>query len=237
MLAEEINIATAQATAQATEQEYLQLWRDCGVEPHLSKSSLAKRARKPPTLNSLEDVQKWIGNCQKCPLCKDRKTIVFGQGNPHAKLMFVGEGPGADEDSQGLPFVGRAGQLLTKIIEAMGYRREDVYIANIVKCRPPLNRTPLPAEIGACTPFLKLQIELIQPRVIVGLGSTAAVYLTQIQSPISGLRSKFQKLFWNPDIVVMPTYHPAYLLRNPSAKKLVWEDVKLVKEFLENPET
>ena len=228
MLPEEITNAIAQ--------EYIQLWKEYGVEPQLTKKKLAGRARKEttPQLRSLNDVRKWMGNCQRRGLCKDRKTIVFGTGAEYAKLMFIGEGPGADEDAQGLPFVGRAGQLLNKIIEAMGYQREDVYIANIVKCRPPLNRTPLPDEVTACTPFLKAQIDLIKPNVIVALGLTAASTLTEIPGPISGLRSRFQKLAWNPTIPIMPTYHPAYLLRNPSAKKLVWEDVKKVKEFLEN---
>ncbi|MBI1861262.1 MAG: uracil-DNA glycosylase [Deltaproteobacteria bacterium] len=222
-------------TTNAIAQEYIQLWKEFGVEPQLSRKKLAGRAPKEsaPQLKDLEDVRKWLGNCQRCPLCKDRQNIVFGTGNPKAKLMFIGEGPGADEDAQGLPFVGRAGQLLTKIIEAMGYTREDVYIANIVKCRPPLNRTPLPNEVEACSPFLKAQIELVGPRIIVALGLTAASTLTQIPGPISGLRSRFQKLAWNPKVPIMPTYHPAYLLRNPSAKKLVWDDVKQVKDFLE----
>lgn len=148
--------------------------------------------------------------------------------------MFVGEGPGADEDREGLPFVGKAGQLLTKIIEAMGYHREACYIANVVKCRPPENRTPLPFEIDECSPFLKAQIEAVNPRFIVALGGCAAATLLKTTSGISSLRGRLHPLPWNPAIRVMPTYHPAYLLRNPDAKRLVWEDVKQVKSQLES---
>ena len=170
-----------------------------------------------------------IGDCKRCRLCEGRTNIVFGVGNPKAKLMFVGEGPGRDEDKQGEPFVGRAGQLLNKIIEAMGMKRSDVYIGNIVKCRPPENRQPLPDEMETCTPFLLKQIEAIRPKVIVCLGATALKGLLKTEAKISQLRGQFQDFNGTP---VMPTYHPAFLLRNPDAKKPVWEDMKKVMAVL-----
>jgi uracil-DNA glycosylase family 4 len=177
----------------------------------------------------LDAIRAFIGECTRCKLAKGRKSIVFGQGNPRAKLMFVGEAPGADEDEQGLAFVGRAGQLLTKIIEAIGLRREDVFIANVIKCRPPQNRNPEPDEIESCQPFLERQIAAIQPEVLVGLGKFGAQWLLKTAEPITRLRGR---LGHYGDIKVMPTYHPAYLLRNPGAKKDVWEDMKLVKSLL-----
>lgn len=174
-----------------------------------------------------------IGDCQRCRLCSGRTKIVFGQGHAGAALMFVGEGPGADEDASGLAFVGRAGQLLTDMIEkGMKLRRADVFIANVVKCRPPGNRTPETDEILACQGFIEAQIRAIQPRVLVGLGATAAKFLTKTADPISRLRGRFAS--WE-GIPVMPTYHPAYLLRNPDAKKVVWEDLKLVLGRLSAP--
>lgn len=218
---------------EAMAQEYLKLWKEHGVEPKIRKLPRRPIEASARTLTTLEEVCEDLGNCQRCPLCEARSTIVFGTGNAHAKLVFVGEGPGTEEDKQGLPFVGRAGQLLDKIIEAMGYHRNDIYIANIVKCRPPQNRTPLPNEVAACTPFLVAQINLISPQVIVALGHTAASYLVQSQSPISALRGRLHPLHWKNETPVMPTYHPAYLLRNPSAKKMVWDDMKIVKGLLE----
>lgn len=212
-------------------QEYAALWKEHGIEKvrkTRTKAPTSKKKTAPPSLSSLQDVQDWLGNCKRCGLCKDRNKIVFGVGNPKAKLMFVGEGPGADEDAQGLPFVGRAGQLLNKVIEAMGKTREEVYIANIVKCRPPGNRVPEPGEIAQCLPFLKAQIDQIQPEMIVGLGLTAGRALLQTEETMGNIRGKFQSLAWNSNIPVLPTYHPAYLLRNPSAKKIVWDDMKLV---------
>ncbi len=168
-------------------------------------------------------------NCQLCALSETRTQVVFGIGNPDARLMFVGEAPGYDEDRQGEPFVGAAGQLLTKIIEAMKLRREDVYIANCLKCRPPQNRNPLPAEIDTCKPILMRQIEIIQPRIICTLGKFAAQTLLQTDEPISRLRGRF--FDWN-GVKVLPTFHPAYLLRNPADKKLVWDDVqKIMREL------
>ncbi len=175
---------------------------------------------------NLEEVRKILGDCTRCRLHEGRKKIVFGQGNPQARLMFVGEGPGADEDRQGLAFVGAAGQLLTKIIAAIGLTREEVYIANIVKCRPPGNRDPKEDEIQTCIPFLRAQIRVIQPRIICTLGAPASKTLLNTTAPISRLRGRFHEL---DGIQVMPTYHPAYLLRNPEQKRPVWEDMQKVQ--------
>jgi DNA polymerase len=170
-----------------------------------------------------------LGECTRCKLAGGRKKLVFGVGNPRAKLMFVGEGPGADEDQQGEPFVGRAGQLLTRMIEAMGFRREEVYIANVVKCRPPNNRDPEPDEIESCEPFLKAQIAAIRPSVIVALGRFAVQTLLRDSTPITRQRGRWREY---EGVKLMPTFHPAYLLRNPPEKKRAWEDLQLVmKEF------
>jgi DNA polymerase len=167
--------------------------------------------------------------CARCDLSKTRLNVVFGSGNPKAALMFVGEAPGEDEDIQGMPFVGRAGKLLTKIIEAMGLKREDVYIANILKCRPPGNRAPLPDEIAACWENLSRQIKMIKPKVICTLGKFASQTLLKTETPISVMRGNFHEY---DGIQVMPTFHPAYLLRNPGEKKLVWDDMqKVMKEL------
>lgn len=170
-----------------------------------------------------------LGDCRRCGLAGLRKNIVFGEGNPHAQLVFVGEAPGADEDREGRPFVGRAGQLLTKIINAMGLGRQDVYICNILKCRPPGNRNPEPPEIAACEPFLLKQLEAISPLVICALGTFAAQVLLKQKVPITAMRGRF---YTYAGIKVMPTFHPAYLLRNPAAKKQVWEDVQMVMKEL-----
>jgi DNA polymerase len=179
---------------------------------------------------SLAELQAAIGDCRRCKLWSGRTHVVFGVGNPKARLMFIGEGPGRDEDIQGAPFVGRAGQLLTDIItKGMGLKREDVYIANVVKCRPPDNRNPEPDEVAACEPFLKKQIELVRPEVIVALGKFAVQTLLQSKVPISRLRGNWHSYH---GIRLMPTFHPAYLLRNPGDKKLVWEDIKkVIKEM------
>jgi DNA polymerase len=171
--------------------------------------------------------------CVKCKeLARCRHSVVFGVGNPRAELMFIGEAPGADEDEQGEPFVGRAGQLLTKIILAMGYRREDVYIANVLKCRPPENRPPLPDEVTNCLPYLLAQIDLIKPKAMVALGATAVRSLLDVQLGITKMRGHWYTFR---DIPIMPTFHPAYLLRNPPAKKEVWDDMKAVLEKLGRP--
>ena len=179
---------------------------------------------------ALTSVQVFIGECTRCKLSSlGRTQVVFGAGNPNADLMFVGEAPGADEDVQGVPFVGRAGQLLTKIIEAINLKREDVYIANVIKCRPPQNRNPAPDEIETCEPFLFQQIDVIKPKVIVTLGKFAAHTLLRSEDPISRLRGR---VFDYRGAKLVPTFHPAYLLRNPSSKREVWEDMKLVKKLL-----
>jgi uracil-DNA glycosylase len=180
---------------------------------------------------TLEDLRTELGDCRRCKLCQGRTNIVYGVGNPRATLMFVGEGPGRDEDLQAEPFVGRAGQLLTEIItKGMKLRRQDVYIANVIKCRPPENRNPEPDEIAACQPFLLRQIEIIGPKVVVALGTFAAQTLLAMRVPISRLRGHWYDYH---GIKLMPTLHPAYLLRNPNDKKLVWEDIKMVMRELE----
>jgi DNA polymerase len=210
---------------------------DCGR--HLSRltglgapvASPREAAPAPAGGETLPGIREDLGDCQRCRLAGTRKTIVFGQGNPKARLMFVGEAPGADEDEQGLAFVGRAGQLLTDIIEkGLKMPRAEVFIANVIKCRPPQNRNPEPDEILSCAPFLERQIEAIRPRVLVGLGKFAAQWLCKSATPITKLRGQLGQ--WN-GIAVMPTYHPAYLLRNPAAKKEVWEDMKVVLDLLQ----
>jgi DNA polymerase len=188
------------------------------------------RAVTRPTIPSLPGdwaaFEATVKSCRKCTeLARARHNVVFGVGNRRTELMFIGEAPGADEDERGEPFVGRAGQLLTKIIEAMGFKREEVYIANILKCRPPENRAPLPNEVAECLPYLQKQIELIQPKVIVALGATALRALLDIQIGISKMRGNWYDYRGVP---IMPTFHPAYLLRNPPAKKEVWQDMKTV---------
>jgi DNA polymerase len=178
---------------------------------------------------TLQDIRQELGDCHRCPLCQKRTHIVFGEGNPQARLAFVGEAPGADEDMQGRPFVGKAGQLLTKIIQAMGLTRQDVYICNILKCRPPSNRNPKPDEITTCEPFLVKQLQVIQPKVICALGTFAAHTLLKTEVPITVLRGRFHTY---QGIHLMPTYHPAYLLRNPGAKKKVWEDMQMIMKTL-----
>ena len=179
---------------------------------------------------ALTAIREDIGDCTRCKLhTLGRTQVVFGVGNPHAELMFVGEAPGGDEDIQGIPFVGRAGQLLTKIIEAIDLKRDDVYIANVIKCRPPGNRNPEPDEVQQCEPFLFRQIDVIKPKVIVALGKFAAQTLLRTDDPISRLRGR---QFDYRGAKLIPTFHPAYLLRNPSAKKEVWEDMKLVRSLL-----
>lgn len=177
---------------------------------------------------TLDEVRVALGDCKRCKLCQGRKKIVFGSGNPRAKLVFVGEGPGADEDIQGLPFVGKAGQLLTKMIEAMGLSRDDVYICNVVKCRPPGNRNPEPDEIAACEPFLQGQLAALQPQAIVALGKFAAQTLLRDTTPITRLRGTWREY---QGIKLMPTYHPAYLLRNPEEKRAAWTDLQQVMAF------
>ncbi|HWU41280.1 MAG TPA: uracil-DNA glycosylase [Candidatus Acidoferrum sp.] len=201
---------------------YLEAQRDLGLEYVDVRWPEPPAAAPPPTL---DEVREELGDCTRCKLHGHRTQIVFGVGNPKARLVFVGEAPGADEDAQGEPFVGRAGQLLTKIIQAMGMQREDVYICNILKCRPPGNRTPESDEILACSPFLLKQLRAIGPQFICALGGPAAQTLLQTKEPISRLRGKFYDFHGIP---LLPTFHPAFLLRNPHEKKTVWEDMKLL---------
>ncbi|HKD59220.1 MAG TPA: uracil-DNA glycosylase [Terracidiphilus sp.] len=175
-------------------------------------------------VSALHIIREDIGDCTRCALHKGRNKLVFADGDPYARLMFVGEGPGADEDAQGLPFVGRAGQLLNNMIAAMGLKREEVYIANIVKCRPPQNRTPEPDEANTCSPFLFRQIDVVQPGVIVALGATAATYLLGQRQPLAGLRGRVHS-FRGSKLIV--TYHPAFLLRDPRQKKEAWADLQI----------
>jgi uracil-DNA glycosylase family 4 len=228
--------------------EYLTFYRDLGVKdiykrvppsipPNIVQASAVPLPPLEPPGDSLLKIREDIGDCRRCRLCEARSTIVFGSGNEQAKLVFVGEGPGADEDAQGLPFVGRAGQLLTQMIdntaskEGIPIRRADVYICNVVKCRPPENRTPQPDEMEICGQFLARQLVAIQPKAICALGSTAAKALLATKDGVTRLRNRWHK--WR-DIPVIVTFHPSYLLRayNQEAKREAWEDLKKVLHFV-----
>jgi uracil-DNA glycosylase family 4 len=185
---------------------------------------------KPEKIEALKELEAQVSKCTKCELCNNRTNVVFGVGDPDADLMFVGEAPGYYEDQQGEPFVGKAGQLLTKIIESIGMKRSDVYIANILKCRPPENRNPNANEIVMCSPHLIRQIEIIRPKIICALGTFAAQTLLDTKETIGKLRGKF---FEYQSTKFLATYHPAYLLRNPDDKKKVWADIKKVRDFLQ----
>ena len=204
--------------------QYMELELESGMDECFLSGDRRTEIQSP-----LEDLRREVLRCERCGLSKTRHNVVFGSGSPSASLMFVGEAPGEDEDLQALPFVGRAGQLLTKIIEAMNLKRSDVYIANILKCRPPNNRAPLPEEIALCEGNVKRQIDIIKPRVICTLGKFASQTLLKTETPISALRGNFHD--YN-GVKVMPTFHPAYLLRNPAEKKTVWEDMKKVLKEL-----
>ncbi len=212
------------ATIKEEVARYLAQLKELG-EDELNLKLAPPRARVLPTL---EDYCREISGCQKCPLGKTRHKFVFGEGAPDAGLVFVGEAPGQEEDIQGKPFVGAAGQLLTKIIEAIRLKRSEVYICNILKCRPPGNRNPLPEEIRLCEPYLRTQLEIIKPRVICALGTFAAQTLLQTSVPISKLRGR---IHYYQNIKLVPTYHPAALLRNPGWKRPTWEDVQLVRKI------
>lgn len=200
------------------------------VQAPARKEPLPLRAA-PSSLQTLSKLREEVMPCVLChELAGSRKTVVFGAGNESAQIMFVGEAPGAEEDQQGLPFVGQAGQLLTKIIESIQLTREEVYIANVLKCRPPKNRPPRPEEISNCRPYLTRQIERIRPKIVCALGTFAAQTLLESETPISQLRGKF---YDREGYKLIATYHPAYLLRNPSEKRKVWEDMKLIKRELE----
>ena len=211
-------------------------WGCRGFEPSPETFSTLERWTAPENSQeavpeNLDDIRSHLGDCRRCRLADGRTRIVFGQGNPNARLVFVGEGPGADEDRQGLAFVGAAGQLLTKIIAAMNLTREEVYICNVIKCRPPGNRNPEPDEIEACRPFLERQLTTIAPEVICTLGTFAARTLLGTTAPVSRLRGRFHD---HNGIKLMPTYHPAYLLRSPAQKRAAWQDLLRLKERLES---
>ncbi len=204
------------------------------LKAHLERQRELKnpgvQIEKRDSVKLLAVISRKMADCQRCNLHKTRSHLVFGTGNPDAELMFVGEAPGADEDLKGKPFVGRAGQLLGKIISAMGKTREQVYIANILKCRPPENRNPNPDEIAICSPFLMQQIEAIQPKVICALGTFAAQTMLETDTTIGRLRGRPHP--FNKTCVLIPTYHPAYLLRSPSKKKEVWDDMRVIMKIL-----
>ena len=219
--------------------EHLRFFGEMGVDGYRKDAVWAARTReskaespepKAESPESLAAIRDDIGDCVRCKLCTlGRKQIVFGVGNPNAKLMFVGEAPGRDEDIQGIPFVGRAGQKLTQIIEAIGLKREDVYIANVIKCRPPENRNPEPDEVDQCEPFLFRQVDTIKPKVIVALGTFAAKSLLKSTDSISRLRGR---VYDYRGAKLVPTFHPAFLLRNPSCRREVGEDMKKVRALL-----
>jgi len=230
--------------------QQLEFFRDIGVQfvsilkpqsaapaPSTNAILAAARPETPSTValtpaapfETLEEIRADIGDCQRCKLAPTRTTIVFGSGNPKAEIVFVGEAPGYEEDQRGLPFVGEAGQLLTKIIESMGIKREDAYICNILKCRPPGNRNPEADEVFACSPFLKRQIAAIRPKIVCCLGKFAAQTLLQNGAPISRLRGEFHDI---DGMRVIATFHPAYLLRSPEKKREVWEDMKAIRAEL-----
>ncbi len=203
------------------------------ISPPSASLSLFEAAPAPrKARETLEEIREDLGDCRRCKLAGGRKTIVFGQGNPRAELVFVGEGPGADEDEQGLPFVGRAGQLLNRMIQSIGMKREEVYICNIVKCRPPGNRTPEKDEVDACSPFLLRQLEAIRPRLICCLGAPAMKTLLGIKEGITRVRGQF---FDYAGTKALVAYHPAYILRNPREEKILREDFAKIREFLKSP--
>jgi len=212
-------------------EERMKFFSQLGVEylsSPVSSSASSPVSKSPSFISLVENILR----CQKCPLSQERKIAVPGEGNSEAELMFVGEAPGHDEDVQGKPFVGRAGQLLTKIINAMGYQRQEIYITNVIKCRPPQNRTPYKKELEQCTPYLLEQIEMIDPKVIVALGKVAADFFIESELSMSLLRGNFYEF---KKIRVMPTFHPSYIIRNEGnreIKKMVWEDMKKVMAVL-----
>jgi len=247
-----VDPAVFQSLPATTEEESVSVAADSGLaaepeqgtaRPQIIQESTTIPTRKtisaPPQISgvtapaerepALRLIREDIGDCTRCALHKGRNKIVFADGSANARLMFVGEGPGADEDAQGLPFVGRAGQLLNNMIAAMGLKREEVYIANIVKCRPPGNRTPEPEEANTCSPFLFRQIDVVRPEVLVALGATAATYLLGQRQPLAGLRGRVHSLRGSRLIV---TYHPAYLLRDPRQKKEAWADLQIAMKEL-----
>ena len=218
-------VITTAETASTLEEQAIAPRKPISAPPLATTAALAA-ADKTAALQLIRDD---LGDCTRCALHKGRNKIVFADGDPNARLMFVGEGPGADEDAQGLPFVGRAGQLLNNMIAAMGLKREQVYIANVVKCRPPGNRTPEPDEANTCSPFLFRQIDVVRPQVLVALGATAATYLLGHRQPLAGLRGRVHA-FRGMQLIV--TYHPAFLLRDPRQKKEAWADLQIAMKEL-----
>ena len=214
-------------------QEHVLYFQELGVTGiHLEAVKPGKPAETlAPSDESLEQIWAELKDCTRCTLHEGRTNVVNTEGNSRARLMFVGEAPGADEDAQARPFVGRAGQLLTKIIEAIGFKREEVLIGNVNRCRPPGNRAPMPDEAATCKPFLLREIAAVQPDVIVVMGNTAMKNLLDTREGITRLRGKFQDF---EGIKVMPTFHPAYLLRDPSKKRETWEDLKKVRDYLDS---
>lgn len=212
--------------------EELEFFRDLGIQ-ELFVSAPAGPELVAGSMADLPALERFVDGCPRCRLSRSRTRIVFGVGNPRADLMFVGEAPGREEDEQGVPFVGAAGQLLTRIIEAIGTKREEVYIANAVLCRPPENRNPEPDEVAACRPFLEEQIRLVSPRVIVTLGTFAAQVILETDEPISKLRGRWHVAH---GARVMPTFHPAFLLRQPQRRRDVWEDMQKVRDYLASVE-
>ena len=218
------------AQSEAIEQ-WIQAYRDLGITEFYREALAPVPAANLEQRQKLEDLRlQEIGTCLRCKLHKRRKTIVFGEGDPSADLMLIGEAPGADEDMQGRPFVGRAGQLLMQMIKAIGFQRSDVYIANVLKCRPPDNRPPEPDEIAECSPFLFKQVEIIQPKIILALGTFAAQLLLDTKTSISFLRNR---VYDRPFGRVVATYHPSFLLRSPQKKPEAWEDLKMVRRLLD----
>ena len=205
--------------------QQLEFLRDIGVD----SMNIAQSTSSGSAAGELQQIRADLGDCRRCKLAPSRTNIVFGSGNPNAELLFAGEAPGYDEDQQGLPFVGRAGQLLTKIIESIDLKREDVYICNVLKCRPPENRNPESDEVSACNPFLKRQIAAIRPKIVCCLGTFAAQNLLQTAASISKLRGRFHDV---DGMRVIATFHPAYLLRSPDKKREVWEDMKQIRAEL-----
>ena len=213
---------------------YVGYLKEIGIVSLPSSETRSPESSRPDT-HTLEEIRKELGDCRRCKLHRTRRTLVFGEGDKKAGLMVIGEGPGYDEDVQGMPFVGKAGQLLTRILQSIGLQRQEVYITNVVKCRPPQNRNPEADEIRSCHPFLLKQIKAIQPKVICALGTFSAQTLLQTGARISSLRGRFYDLN---GVKVFPTYHPAFLLRNPGRKRDVWEDMKqIAKEIGQTDKT
>ena len=209
----------------------LEFYREIGIS-HLDVGQATPSKPMIETRMTLDDIREDLGDCSRCKLSGSRTTIVFGSGNPDAKLMFIGEAPGSEEDRQGLPFVGRAGQLLTKIIESIGLQRDDIYICNVLKCRPPKNRNPEADEVETCSPFLRQQLEAVRPEIVCCLGTFAAQMMLGMKVPISKLRGRFHDI---EGIRFIATFHPAYLLRNPGKKREVWNDMKQIRAALDGP--